>query len=141
MYGRYVVRFRADAVPGYKTAWLVWPDSESWPYDAEIDFPEGNLDGSINGFVNHQGATSGADQAASTTNVTYTGWQTAAITWLPTGVTFQLDGTTIGTETSPVPNTPMHLVLHTETSTIGAGPTSSASGNVQIDWISVYSPA
>src|ERR1035437_1839854 len=37
LYGRYVIRFRADAVPGHKTAWLLWPDSETWPADGEID--------------------------------------------------------------------------------------------------------
>ena len=141
LYGRYVMRFRANAVPGYKTAWLLWPDSEVWPQDGEIDFPEGNLNGTIGGFVHHQGATSGADQAAFSTNTTYTGWHTATISWLPSGVTFQLDGRTIGTETNGVPGTPMHLVLQTETSTIGAGPSASAAGNVQIDWISVYAPA
>jgi hypothetical protein len=140
-YGRYVVRFRADAVAGYKTAWLLWPDSESWPSDGEIDFPEGDLNGTIGGFVHHQGASSGSDQAAFDTNVRYTGWHTATITWLPSGVTFQLDGNTIGKETVGVPNTPMHLVLQTETSTDASGPSNSAGGNVQIDWISVYSPA
>jgi len=43
-YGRYVVRFRSDAIAGYKTAWLLWPNSDNWPTDGEIDFPEGNLD-------------------------------------------------------------------------------------------------
>lgn len=40
VYGRYVIRFEADPVPGYKPAWLLWPDSNDWS-DAEIDFPEG----------------------------------------------------------------------------------------------------
>jgi hypothetical protein len=140
-YGRYVFRFRADAVPGYKTAWLLWPDSETWPSDGEIDFPEGDLNGTIGGYVHHLGASSGSDQAAFTTKVKYTGWHTAIITWLPSGVTFQLDGTTIGKETNRVPNTPMHLVLQTETSTDGAALSNSAAGNVQIDWVSVYAPA
>src|SRR6266576_5562258 len=30
LYGRYVIRFKADPVPGYKTSWLLWPDSENW---------------------------------------------------------------------------------------------------------------
>jgi beta-glucanase (GH16 family) len=141
LYGRYVIRFRADAVPGYKTAWLLWPDSETWPADGEIDFPEGNLNGTMGGFVHHQGATSGSDQAAFSTHVTYTGWHTATLTWLPSGVTFQLDGQTVGTTTTRVPNTPMHLVIQTETSTDGTVPTNSAAGNVQIDWLAVYTPA
>ncbi|MEO5842931.1 MAG: hypothetical protein ABIQ73_11650, partial [Acidimicrobiales bacterium] len=27
LYGRYAVRFRADEVQGFKTAWLLWPSS------------------------------------------------------------------------------------------------------------------
>jgi len=143
VYGRFVVRFRADAVQGYKTAWLLWPDSEVWPRDGEIDFPEGDLTGTMSAYVHHQGATdtSGADQAAFNTSARYTSWHTATITWLPTGVTFQLDGQTIGTTTSRIPDTPMHLVLQTETSTDAAPPPNSASGRVQIDWITAYSPS
>ena len=45
LYGRYAVRFKIDPVPGFKVAWLLWPASENWPQDGEIDFPEGDLDG------------------------------------------------------------------------------------------------
>jgi len=38
IYGRFSARMRADPVHGYKTAWLLWPDSERWPDDGEIDF-------------------------------------------------------------------------------------------------------
>ena len=37
-FGRYSVRFHIDPVPGYKTAWLLWPDSNVWPAGGEIDF-------------------------------------------------------------------------------------------------------
>src|ERR1700712_5205376 len=43
LYGRYSVRFRADALQGYKTAWLLWPDSGIWPRDGEVDYPEQDL--------------------------------------------------------------------------------------------------
>ena len=62
---------------GYKTAWLLWPRSEVWPRDGEIDFPEGDLDSTIHGFVHRQGATSGSDQYAVSTSATYTSWHTA----------------------------------------------------------------
>ena len=50
-YGRYTARFRADAVSGYRIAWLLWPDSGDWK-KGEIDFPESWLTGEIDGF-NH----------------------------------------------------------------------------------------
>ena len=54
-YGRYAVRFRADRrMHGYKTAWLLWPDSKKWPEGGEIDWPEGNLDGtSFSAFMHY----------------------------------------------------------------------------------------
>src|SRR5436190_16893554 len=78
LYGRYAVRFKADLVPGYKTAWLLWPDSENWPAEGEIDFPEDSLDGNVCAFVHHVGATSPSDQDAFCTGVPEAGaWHTA----------------------------------------------------------------
>jgi Ricin-type beta-trefoil lectin domain/Glycosyl hydrolases family 16 len=137
LYGRYAMRFRADQVPGYKTAWLLWPDSENWP-DGEIDFPEGNLTGTISAFMHHKGDPEAQD--AYSTTATYSTWHTAVIAWTPQSVTFSLDGTVIGTSTgtSVIPSTPMHWVLQTETQLSGGPPGSSAAGNVQIDWVTAY---
>jgi beta-glucanase (GH16 family) len=137
-YGRYAVRFRADPLPRYKTAWLLWPDSERWS-DGEIDFPEGNLDGRINAFMHHRGNPT-AQEAYSTT-ATYPTWHTAVIEWTPQSVRFLLDGQVVGNDTVTqfIPNTPMHWVLQTETDTDpGRPPADSTAGNVQIDWVTVH---
>jgi hypothetical protein len=39
LYGRYEARFRADATDGYKLAWFLWPKSDVWPRDGEIELP------------------------------------------------------------------------------------------------------
>jgi beta-glucanase (GH16 family) len=140
LYGRYVVRFRSDPVPGYKTAWLLWPDSGIWPRDGEIDFPEGNLDGFISAYMHYQNGTSGSDQNVYSTEAAYMSWHTAVIEWTPTACTFILDGQMIGTSTSRIPDTPMHWVLQTETDLNGIPPRDSAAGHVQIDWVAVYIP-
>jgi hypothetical protein len=140
-YGRYAVRFRSDPVPGYKTAWLLWPDSNVWPRDGEVDFPEGNLDGTISAFMHRQGAASGGDQDAFSSQTTYPSWHTAVTEWTPSSIKFILDGQTIGTSTSQIPNTPMHWVLQTETALDGSVPSNSAAGHVQVDWAAVYRPA
>jgi beta-glucanase (GH16 family) len=140
LYGRYVIRFRADAVPGYKTAWLLWPDSEVWPRDGEIDFPEGNLDSTISAFMHRQQGSSGGDQDAYPTAVIYASWHTAVIEWTAASCKFLLDGTLIGTSTSRIPKTPMHWVIQTETALDGTVPSDSAAGDVQIDWAVVYVP-
>jgi len=64
LYGKYTLRFRSDALSGFKTAWLLWPDSENWPHDGEIDFPEGSLDDTIGAFLHPQNGRSGSDQDA-----------------------------------------------------------------------------
>jgi beta-glucanase (GH16 family) len=141
LHGRYVVRFRSDALPGYKTAWLLWPDSGVWPRDGEIDFPEGNLDGTINAFMHYMNATSGSQQDAYSTSATYPAWHTAVIEWMPSYCSFSLDGRVIGTSTSNIPSTPMHWVLQSETTTDGLVPSDTTAGNIQIDWVAVYTPA
>jgi Glycosyl hydrolases family 16 len=137
LYGRYAVRFRSDPVPGYKTAWLLWPDSGDWP-DGEIDFPEGSLNGQIMAHTHHVG-----DPQESTTDPThakYTSWHTAIIEWTPQSVSYILDRKVIGRETDKayIPTTPMHWVLQTETELGDQPPSDQAQGNVQIDWVAVW---
>lgn len=138
LYGRYEVRFRADAIQGYKTAFLLWPKSEVWPRDGEIDFPEGAVNGNIEGYVHRQGASHGGDQAWFHTNTGYTTWHTATIEWSPNLVRLMLDGNVIGQTNTRVPNTPMHWVLQTETCLDGCAIPANASGNVQIDYVKVW---
>lgn len=131
-YGRYSVRFRADSLPGYKTSWLLWPDSNRWA-EGEIDFPEGNLDETIFAF-NHQVGDPQVNTLIRDTGVKYTGWHTATVEWLPGSVTYFLDGRVVGISKES-PRTPMHVVLQTETS---RRPAAATAGNVQIDWISLW---
>lgn len=140
--GRYTVRFRSDVLPGYKTAWLLWPDSERWPTDGEIDFPEARLDGAdtTTAFMHRQGG-SGQDAYDSGIVEAGTGWHTATIEWTPGSCRFTLDGRVLGTSTAQVPDTPMHLVLQTETYTSGPPPSDAVAGHVLVDWVTVDVPA
>jgi beta-glucanase (GH16 family) len=140
LYGKYTIRFRSDALAGFKVAWLLWPDSENWPHDGEIDFPESALDSTIGGFVHHQNATSSSDQDAYTSTATYTSWHTASIEWSPNKVSLILDNQSIGTSTSRIPSTPMHWVIQTE-SCLPTCPAATTAGNVQIDWMAAYTLA
>jgi len=138
-YGRYAVRFKADAIDGYKMAWLLWPDSEHWPRDGEIDFPERDLRSTaVKGFVHHQGARQGSDQSSAGAPYDANTWHTTVIEWSPDLVVFTLDGVEIGRITDRVPRTPMHWVLQTETMLTAKKPPKAAAGNVQIDWVSVW---
>ncbi len=140
-YGRYAVRFRADPVSGYKTAWLLWPWSNDNNRDGEIDFPEGNLDNRICAFMHRTNAVTNPDQYAACTQATYPTWHTAVIEWSPNLVEFFLDGTRIGSTTQRIPFNPMRYILQTETATDGVVPSSTAQGHVQVDWVTVYARA
>lgn len=140
--GRYVARFKSDPLPGYKTAWLLWPDSETWPRDGEIDFPEGNLHETISGFVHYQNGTHGGDQYACSSSERYNVWHTAVIEWWGgSRVKFWLDDTLVGETTTRVPNTTMHWVLQTETNLDGYKPDPNVAGHLLVDWVAVYRPA
>jgi hypothetical protein len=140
LYGRYAIRFRSDPIRGYKIAWLLWPDSEVWPRDGEIDFPEANLDATwVDGYVHRQGATAGDDQAAFGAPADLDQWHTAVIEWSPGLVVFTFDGVEIGRTTLRVPNTKMHWVIQTETEMgTGAPPPATSQGRVQIDWVAAW---
>jgi Ricin-type beta-trefoil lectin domain/Glycosyl hydrolases family 16 len=139
VYGIYEVRFKAQQVTGYKTAWLLWPDSENED-QGEIDFPEGNLQQEILAFMHHVGSDPQKQQDAYHTGVSYAGWHTATTMWTANSVIFLLDGKVVGdsTDKAVIPHTPMHWVLQTETRTGGGPPSDSATANVEIDWVSVW---
>jgi hypothetical protein len=144
LYGRYEVRFRADAVDGYKTAWLLCPRSEVWPRDGEIDFVEGDLLGTIGAFMNRQNGTSGGDQDEFRSTARYPDWHTVALEWTPNRLQVFLDGvalrTTTGADrvTSRIPNTPMRTVLQTETELNGTYPPRTAVARVQVDYFKAW---
>ncbi len=136
LYGRYVIRFRADPVKGYKTAWMLWPDSNLFT-QGEIDFPEGDVNYHFNAYMHHR--DNFFSQSAYVTHVTYTSWHTIVTDWSPTDVSFYVDGNLVGSVTNRawIPDVPMHWVLQTESELHGGVP-DWAAGNVQIDWVAIY---
>lgn len=136
LYGRVSVRFKADSLAGYKTAWLFWPDSGVWPRDGEIDFPEGDLGDMIYGAAHFAAPQDGFDKFDSTSP--FTSWHVATTEWSPGRVEFLLDGQSLGVSTTLVPATPMHYILQTE-ACLPACPAPQTQGHVQLDWIAVWS--
>lgn len=131
-YGRYSLRFRADPVPGYGLAFLLWPDSEKWPRDGEIDFPEGPLAGHLNAVAHHAATDGGTDPFA--LDAGFAGWHVATIEWVPDRITFLLDGATIGVSTTLVPTRSMHWVLQSG-SDHQTPATADVRARIQIDWL------
>ncbi|MFE4544737.1 glycoside hydrolase family 16 protein [Arthrobacter sp. NPDC056727] len=139
LYGRFSVRFRADSLPGFKTAWLLWPDSGIWPRDGELDYPEGDLATKFYGAVHKMGNDTHAVDIFYS-NTTFTGWHVATMEWSPGKVEFFLDGRSLGAGTSRTPNVPMHYILQTESCLTGC-PKPATAGHVYLDWIAIWKRA
>jgi len=162
LFGRYEVCIRfPDDLPGYKVAWLLWPDYGTNTQHkkggtgenvsggiGEIDYPENDLDQHehIGGFMHRMNATVGNDQysmgnkACDTTK-----WHVYTIEWSRGLCRFLLDGTEIGKTTERVPDNhadgcpgSMHWVLQTETTLDGVVPDPDVQGDIEIDWIAIW---
>lgn len=138
-YGRYSARLKVDSpdLSEYYAAWLLWPQSENWPYDGEFDFPEGALSGNVGGFHHFSGEGSCADGCktpALDIGAQFTDWHTYTMEWSPGRIRYLLDDTVVLDSTDFVPSTPMRWELQTETKGDG-----NSEGNLILDWVSVYS--
>ncbi len=68
-------------------------------------------------------------------------WNEYTIEWSPSRLVFELNGSVIGDFTERIPDTPMHWVIQTETALDSDPPPVDSSGDVQIDWVSMWSYA
>jgi hypothetical protein len=93
------------------------------------------------GFIHHQGRSSPNDQIEFATNAADGEPQTATITWLPSGVTFQLAGRVISTAVARSSDSPTHLSSQAETSIGRPAPTDGASGNFSIAGRTIDTPS
>jgi len=140
-YGRYSVRFRADPVPGYKVAWLLWPAGDDWT-EGEIDFPEGDLGGAIDGASHDVTGDPSVNAWSVETGTAMDAWHVATIEWTPSRLTFVLDGRSwTTTDPGAIPTGPMRWVLQTETALTPAPPDPAATGSVLIDWVAAWAYA
>ncbi len=136
VYGRFTVRIRSDPVAGYRVGTVFWPDTDRTE-EGFFEFPSGDLDGTMGSWVEYAQSADGGD--GFDTSATFSGWHTATTEWSPGQVKFILDGQVIGVvNNSKVPSTTMHMVIQTETCEC---PPTSASGNLQVDWVAIYSRA
>jgi hypothetical protein len=133
VYGRYTMRFKADSMPGYGMAGLLWPTSGIWA-DGEIDYPEGSFNSSIWAYTHCVGDPQ-KNCSYLNTGTKWTSWHTATIEWMPGRINYIMDGKVVQTVTRSVPTKAMQWVL--QTGTIGDGPSASTSGHLLIDWVTI----
>ncbi len=145
------VCFRVDKGAGYSAIALLWPQSEKWPDDGEIDIAEVNRGARAyaNSFV-HNHANN--DRLGHTTVADFTKWHVLSVDWTPDHVTFYLDGSkqwTVGLDPRTaglVPTTSaMHLAIQLDQGCDAFVECRTAATPAKIvmhtDWVRMYSYA
>jgi beta-glucanase (GH16 family) len=148
MYGHVDVCTRVDIGPGYSAILLMWPQSEKWPDDGEIDISEVNKGPRLytNSYL-HNHPTN--DRLGHQTYADFSQWHVLSMDWTPTHVTIYLDGEkqwTAGLDARTkglVPTTsPMHLAIQLDK---GCDPfvqcrddTTPSKVVMHTDWVRIY---
>lgn len=149
-YGRYAIVARwLNKAPGFKVAWLLWPDSGSNTSgspsgtggNGEIDFPEHDLGQNTrtSAFMHRQDATVGNDQYQCSADVDLSQFHEFVTEWSPNLCRFLIDGQEIGKTTERVPYTDMHWVIQSETQLSGGKPAPNVVADIEIERIAVWS--
>lgn len=132
-YGTFTERFRVSSRSvGYKSAHLLWPIDGSCP-GCEIDFPEGEWQGTISAFTHPKGHD---PKDAFTSGALWSAWHVSTIEWAPSVVRYWLDGKLIGASSRGVPDGPMIWVLQNESALDGSSAPLNSSAQMDIDWVS-----
>jgi beta-glucanase (GH16 family) len=144
-YGRWEARVRSEKGNGYGPVLLLWPDSENWPEDGEIDIleiPKG--DRARASFTVHYGEDN--EQAGSATEGDFTQWHNFAVEWTPDHITAYVDGQEYYTTTSSEANPPgsMHFVIQQDIGPYGddwipaPDADTPATCTFEVDWVRIY---
>jgi len=143
-YGRWEFRARVEQGTGYAPAILLWPDSDNWPLDGEIDVME-IVDGAraVNNTTVHYGTD---DQRVDTTvDGDFTQWHNYAVDWQRDRITVYLDGNETFSTTDPavIPDGPMHLAIQLDVGPQGTwiparDGTTPAAVSLYVDWVRLY---
>jgi beta-glucanase (GH16 family) len=144
MYGRWEFRARADYGPGYSAVVLLWPDSENWPGDGEIDvmeIPAGDRQSNV--ITLHYGEDD--QRVTETVEGDFTRWHTYAVEWMPDHVTVFIDGHQALTTRNPavIPRAPMHPAIQLDVGPQGywvpaPGVTTPSQVEMWVDWVRIY---
>ncbi len=135
-YGRWDVRARAGAGTGHGFAILLWPNSNHWPQDGEIDIAEfPGLTRSLLQTTVHYGADN--HQLQDFAHGNFAAWHTYSVIWRRTSITFLVDGVPIHRVVDPaaIPTTAMHLALQAGAD---SNTSSSVSATLDVAWVKMY---
>jgi beta-glucanase (GH16 family) len=146
-YGRWDIRARMDKGDGYGPAILLWPDSERWPQDGELDIVEIPLGDRSSAFMSSH---FGADNEKISKNVPgdFSQWHTYSVEWLQDKVTFLIDNVPmmVITDRAAIPHKSMHLAIQNDVGAAGhtippRDASTPSSVALHVDWVKTYSPS
>jgi hypothetical protein len=145
LYGNYSVLVRIKACTDVKYAFMLWPYSNKWPQDGEIDFAEdegGNrtLSTASLNYAASNGSRLTAPQDYVSPANKLSGWHVLGVEWTPTSVAYKIDNRMFGkVHTTHVPKTPMVLVLQTEGMVSGSKVSlPGGSCNADVAWVAQW---
>jgi len=143
-YGRWEFRARIEPGTGYAPAILLWPDSDVWPQDGEIDVlevPAG--DRQVNHTTVHFGPDDQREEVVTAGD--FTQWHTYSLDWQPSSITVYLDGDQVFQTTDPdaIPDGPMHLAVQLDVGPQGTwiparDESTPATVSLYVDWVRLY---
>jgi hypothetical protein len=138
-YGRWETRMRTSVRdPKYHPVLLLWPNGNSSPNCAEVDYGESLTDTTLIKFALHY-ACAGLQsyQTRAERKIDTTQWHNYAVQWTSTSITGYIDGALWFTDTNRahVPPVGMHQTLQLDWFPTGK-PTKPSW--MQVDWVRVY---
>jgi hypothetical protein len=138
-YGRWEVRARMDRGNGYSGVALLWPSSERWPEDGEIDITELVFGDRRESYFNlHYGADNKVIGHASESD--FTQWHTFAVEWTPERISYFMNDELEFEVTKPeaIPRNPMHMTLQNDTGITPRDSSTPAEVTYYVDWVRIY---
>jgi len=144
-YGRWEARVRSQQGNGYGPVMLLWPESENWPDDGEIDImeiPKG--DRTKAHFTVHWGDDNSQDSASASGD--FTQWHTFAVEWTPDHIIGYMDGVEFyrNEDKDANPPGPMHFAMQQDIGPYGTDwirapdATTPAEVTFEVDWVRIY---
>ncbi|SKB90876.1 Beta-glucanase, GH16 family [Arthrobacter sp. 49Tsu3.1M3] len=137
-YGKWETRMRTSARdPKYHPVLILWPNNNTSPNCAEIDYAEGSTNTAQIKFFLHYASGGSNFQTTAAKTIDTTQWHNYAVEWTPAGITGYIDGvkTFSDTNTAHLPSVGMHQTLQLDWFPDGSATKPS---QMQVDWVRVY---